>query len=44
MLQVCAGSKESQYLEVSEGFRKECVQESSLRLKVIRKLRKDKVL
>jgi hypothetical protein len=31
-----------QHLEVSESFRKECVQESSLRLRVVRKLRRDK--
>jgi hypothetical protein len=31
-----------QHLEVFEGCRKECVQESFLRLRVIRKLRKDK--
>jgi hypothetical protein len=39
---VCTGSKEIQHLEVSEGCRKECAQESFLRLRVIRKLRKDK--
>jgi hypothetical protein len=31
-----------QHLEVSESCRKECVQESSLRLRVVRKLRRDK--
>jgi hypothetical protein len=42
LLQVCAESKRIQHLEVFEGCRKECVQESFLRLRVIRKLRKDK--
>jgi hypothetical protein len=31
-----------QHLEVSESCRKECVQEFSLRLRVVRKLRKDR--
>jgi hypothetical protein len=31
-----------QYLEVSESCRKECAQESSLRLRVVRKLGRDK--
>jgi hypothetical protein len=31
-----------QHLEVSESCRKECTQESSLRLRVVRKLRRDK--
>jgi hypothetical protein len=31
-----------QHLEVSESCRKECVQKSSLRLRVVRKLRRDK--
>ena len=31
-----------QHLDVVEGCHKECVQESFLRLKVIRKIRKDK--
>jgi hypothetical protein len=31
-----------QHLEVSESCRKECVQESSLRLRVVRKIRRDK--
>jgi hypothetical protein len=42
LLQLCAESKEFKHLEVSEGCRKECVQEFCLRLRVIRKLRKDK--
>jgi hypothetical protein len=44
LLQVCAGTKEFQHLEVSESWCKECVKESFLRLRVIRKLRKDKAL
>jgi hypothetical protein len=39
---VCAGSKEIQHLEVFEGCRKECVQESFSKTQSWRKLRKDK--
>jgi hypothetical protein len=39
---VCARSKEIQHLEVSKSCRKECAQEAFLRIRVIRKLRKDK--
>jgi hypothetical protein len=44
LLHVCAGSKEFQHLGVFEGCRKECAQDSSLRLDVEEKIRKDKAL
>ena len=42
MLQSMHKVEENSTLQVFGGFRKECVQESSLRLKVVGKLRKDK--
>jgi hypothetical protein len=42
LLQVCAESKVLRYLKVSEGCRKECVQGPSLKLEVVRNLRRDK--
>jgi hypothetical protein len=42
LLQRVRKVKDNSTLQVFGGFHKECVQESSLRLEVVRKLRKDK--